>query len=264
MRNYGFQNEYDFVEYFNGKYLHELDNNSQMFLKDLFQDVIDNKEVIKSWKNKAPQKTDIFIKYKNHIKNISLKCGKSNTIHNEVIENFRIYLEKLSIPYNVIDKYASYHYGYARDENNKIDFSKTLSSEEYKKLYQDEINIFNNYINKTRIIIDMIDRFIVKGLNSDYDIDALVSGTIDDYVWINKYDLYDLILSKKSLEFTSPHVACMTIGPKKRNLDRQSKNAKDRYVVSIRWNFIREDIVNYKNHINSEFDSSTPNKKTCI
>lgn len=247
MRNYGFQNEYDFVELFNNKYLYELDDNSQKFLKELFKDVIDNKEVIKSWKNKAPQKTDIFIKYKNHIKNISLKCGKSNTIHNEVIESFRIYLEKLSIPYNVIEKYASYHYGYARDENNKFDFSKSLSSEEYKKLYQDEINIFNNYINKTRIIVDMIDRFIIRGLNSDYDIDALVCGTVDNYVWINKYDLYDLILSKRCLEYTSPHIACMTIGPKKRNLNHDSKNAKDRYIVCIRWNFIKENIIDFKN-----------------
>ena len=261
MKNYGIQNEYDFVDYFNGKYLHELDYNSQKFLKDLFQDVIDEKEVIKSWKNKMPQKTDIFIKYKNYIKNISLKCGKSNTIHNEVIESFRMYLEKLKIPYKVIEKYASYHYGYARDENNKIDFSKSLSSEEYKLKYQDEIDIFNNYINKTRIIVDMIDRFIVRGRNSDYDIDALVCGTVDNYVWILKYDLYDLILSKRCLYFTSPHIACMTIGPKKRNLDRQSKNVKDRYIVSIRWNFIKEDIINYKNHINSGFDSSVPNKK---
>ena len=109
----------------------------------------------------------------------------------------------------------------------------------------------------------MIDRFIIRGLNSDYDIDALVCGTVDDYVWIMKYDLYDLILSKRCLEYTSPHIACMTIGPKRRNLDRQSKNAKDRYIVSVRWNFIRENIVNYKNIINSRFDSSDPNKKTC-
>lgn len=72
--NYGYQNEEDFVKLFNDKYFYELDNNSQIFLKELFGDVINNDERIKSWKNKMVQKTDIFIKYKNHIKNISLKC----------------------------------------------------------------------------------------------------------------------------------------------------------------------------------------------
>ena len=248
-KNYGFQNEYDFVELFNNKYLYELDDNSQTFLKELFGDVIDSNEKIKSWKNRIMQKTDIFIKYKNHIKNISLKCGNSNSMHGESIEDFKRYLEQLKIPYNTIEKYVSYHYGYARNDDGNIDFSKSLSSEEYKKIYQKEIDIFNKSINKTRIIVDMIDRFIVRGRNSDYDIDALVCGRINDYVWIMKYDLYDLILSKRSLEYTSPHIACITIGPKKRNLNRDSKNAKDRYIVCLRWNFIKEDIINYNNSL---------------
>lgn len=247
--NYGYQNEKDFVDLFNNKYFYELDNNSQKFLKELFEEGIDNDETIKSWKNKIVQKTDIFIKYKNNIKNISLKCGNSNSMHHEQIQEFKMYLEKLEIPYKTIDKYVSYHYDYMKDENGKIDFSKQLSSEEYKKLYQEEIDIFNKYINKTRIIVDMVDRFVIRGRNSNYDIDALICGTINDYVWVMKYDIYDLILSKRCLNFSSPHIACMTIGPKKRNLDRTSKNVGDRYIVCIRWNFIKEDIINFKNNI---------------
>lgn len=246
MNNYGLQNEKDFVNLFNNKYLYELDANSQEFLKDLFGDVLDNEEVIIVWKNKVVQKTDIFIKYKNYIKNISLKCGNSNSIHHEQIQEFKMYLEKLGIPYKVVNLYVSYHYGYMKDNDGKIDFSKLLSSEEYKSFFQNEIDVFNENVNKTRIIIDMIDRFIIRGRNSDYDIDALVCGTVDDYVWILKHDIYDLILSKRCLNFTSPHVACMTIGPKKRNLGGNSKNMRDRYVVCIRWNFIKDDIIDFK------------------
>lgn len=244
--NYGYQNEYDFVELFNGKYIAELDDNSQKFLKDLFGNEIDDTEIIKAWKNKMNQKADIFIKYKNYIKNISLKCGKSNSVHHESIQDFRRYLEKLQIPYKVIEKYVSYHYGYKRNEEGKIDYSRVLSADEYKVLYQKELDVFNESINKTRIIVDMIDRFIIRGRNSDYDIDVLICGTIENYVWIMKYDLYDLILSKRSLGFTSPHAACLTIGPKKRNLDGNFNNRKDRYLVCIRWNFIREDIIYFK------------------
>lgn len=31
--------------------------------------------------------------------------------------------------------------------------------------------------------------------------------------------MYDLVLFKRCLDFTSPHVACMTLGPKKRNIE---------------------------------------------
>ena len=236
--NYGYQNESDFVNLFNNKYYLDLDENSQLFLDDLFGEKIDFEEKIISWKNKINQKIDIFIKYKNYVKGISLKCGNSNSMHCEQIHEFKRYLEKIGIPYKVIDKYISYHYGYEKDESGNINFSKLLSSEEYKHFYQKELDIFNKTINHTRIIIDMIDRFIIRGRNSDYDIDALVCGTVDNYIWIKKYELYDLILSKKCLDYTSPHIACLTIGPKKRNLDGNSKNIKDRYIVCIRWNFI--------------------------
>ena len=254
--NYGYQNEYDFVLLFNNKYLKELDQNSQFFLKDIFGKTIDSNEKIVAWKNKSLQKADIFIKYKNYVKGISLKCGNSNSVHHEQVQEFRRYLEKIGIQYKTIEKYISYHYGYKKDEDGKNDYSKRLSSEDYKTLYQNEIDIFNKEINKTKIIIDMIDRFIIRGKNSDYDIDALVCGTIDNYVWIKKYDLYDLILSKRCLDYTSPHIACLTIGPKKRNLDGNSKYDKDRYIVTVRWNFIKENIIEYKENIAKNCDGN--------
>lgn len=249
--NYGYQNEKDFVNLFNGKFLYELDDNSQKFIKELFGEIIDNNEPLLSWKNRYVQKADIFIKYKNYIKNISLKCGKNNSVHQEKIQSFQRYLESLNIPYKTIKKYISYHYGYKHD-NDIIDFSTVLSSEEYKKHYQKDLDEFNNAINHTRIIIDMVDRFIVKGCNSKYDIDAFVCGTIDNYIWLMKFDIYDLVLSKRCIDFTSPHIACMTIGPKMRGLSRDTNikqiNSKERYMVCVRWNFIREDIINFKNN----------------
>lgn len=247
--NYGFQNERDFVELFNNKYYHELDDRSQTFLSELFGKEINDDEPIKSWKNKMIQKTDIFIKYKNYIKNVSIKCGKDNSMHQESIQEFKRYLEKLGVPYKIVDKYVSYHYGYMKNGDGKTDFSKMLNSAEYKILYQEEIDIFNKYINKTRIIIDMIDRFIIRGNNSDYDVDALICGTTHDFVWIMKDELYDLILSKRCLNYTSPHIACMTLGPKKRCLNGNKSNIRDRYVVCVRRNSIREDILNFKNNI---------------
>ena len=94
----------------------------------------------------------------------------------------------------------------------------------------------------------MTDRFIVRGRNSNFDIDALVCGVPSDYVWIMKYDIYDLVLSKRCLDFTSPHIACMTLGPKKRDIDGTSNNRGDRYIVCARWNNLREDIVSFKNN----------------
>lgn len=248
MINYGIQNEYDFVFLFNNKTYKDLDNNSKEFIKDLYGNIVDSDAIINAWKNNMAQKTDIYIKYKGYIKRISLKCGNSNSIHHEQIQEFNLYLKKLEIPYNFINYYLNYHFGYKRNDNGTKNYDIRLSSEEYKNYYQGEIDLFNKEINKTKIIIDMVDRFIIKGKNSDYDIDALVCGTINDYVWIKKYDLYDLILSKRDTYYTSPHISCLTIGPKKRNMDGKSNNWKEKYIVCVRWNFIKENIDEYKNN----------------
>ncbi len=52
----------------------------------------------------------------------------------------------------------------------------------------------------------------------------------------------------RCLGFTSPHIACMTLGLKKRSIDGISNNRGDRYVVCARWNNLREDIVSFKNN----------------
>ena len=78
--NYGYQNELDFVNLFNNK-----------FLKELFGENIDNEEAIKCWKNHMVQKADIFIKYKNYVKSVSLKCGNSNSMHHEQLQEFKKY-----------------------------------------------------------------------------------------------------------------------------------------------------------------------------
>lgn len=63
-----------------------------------------------------------------------------------------------------------------------------------------------------------------------------------------KYNIYNLVLSKRCLHFTSPHIVCMTLGPKKRDIDGTSNNRGDRYIVCARWNNLREDIVSFKNN----------------
>ena len=61
MRNNGFKNERDFVNFFNKKYLYEFDSNTQEFLTNIFDGTIDNSEPIICYKNKELQKADIFI-----------------------------------------------------------------------------------------------------------------------------------------------------------------------------------------------------------
>lgn len=245
MKNNGFKNERDFVKFFNNKYLSEFDLNTQELLKEIFDNVIDDSMPIISWKNDLPQKADIFIKFKNYVKGISIKSVKGNTVHQENLHDFEEFLKSLCIPYYAIDNYTSFHFGYARDEKGLRITSQKLGTYEYLSFFQKEIDSLNKYINKTRTIISIIDRVIIKGRNSEHNIDALISGTPQNYVWISKDDLYDLFLSKKNIDYNVPHTSLITFGPKIRHLYKD-KTKKDLLNVTFRWKDPQKDIIEFK------------------
>lgn len=251
MKNNGLKNEKDFVKFFNNKYLSEFDENTQKLLKNIFDDVIDNSMPIIAWKNDLLQKADIFIKFRNYVRGISIKSGKGNSVHQEKLRDFEDFLKSLCIPYYAVDNYTSFHFGFARNENGSRILSQKLGAYQYLNHFQSEIDSLNKYINKTRVIISIIDRIIIRGRNSKYDIDALISGTPQDYVWISKDDLYDLFLSKKSIDYNVPHVSLVTFGPKIRHLYKDKTN-EDSLNVTFRWKDSRKDISEFiKSRINN-------------
>ena len=66
------------------------------------------------------------------------------------MQEFKKNLSNIGIPYKICDKYFSYHFGYMIDKNSKRNFSKLLSEDEY----------FHEHINKTKIIVNMVDNLL--------------------------------------------------------------------------------------------------------
>lgn len=64
-----------------------------------------------------------------------------------------------------------------------------LSATEYKKSYQNKIDLINKHFNKKDIIENAINRFILKGKNSDEEIDAIIYGIVEDFIWIKSEDI---------------------------------------------------------------------------
>lgn len=240
--NKGYLNEKEFVESLNEKYIKDLSKNMQDFIYDIFENINAYDKVV-CWKNSANQKADFFIKIGNFVKGVSLKLGHDNSIHGESIQNFKMFLADLDIPYKVIEYYKKYHYGLKINDKKIVG---KYTAEEYKKEHLEDLMILNKYLNRTRTIISCVDKFLVRGTNSKYDIAALISGTPEKFVWINKYDLYDLVLSHKNDYTTSPHIGNLIIQPKIRNISGTSKNPGEIHIVQLKWYWIFEDIESFK------------------
>ena len=205
----GYSNEYRFVKYLNGKRIGQLNPMFRFLIIKLFPNY-NEKMIIKCWKNKELQKSDIFVEVNGIVKGISIKMGMKNSIHLEPISEFIHFLIENRVDREVVINYLRYHYA---DGSTNGKGNKRLSSEEYKVNNQDSIDMINNCFNNKELLTKAIDRFILKGRNSDYRVDAIICGEVNDFVWITRDDILNVILSKKDVYSTGVHFGPLTCQP---------------------------------------------------
>ena len=191
-----------------------------------------------------PQKTDIFIRINGVMKGISIKKGMKNSVHVERITDFIHFLIDNKVDKEIVIQYLKYHYA---DGSINGTGKKRLSCEEYKIHNQSEIDSINKAINNEKILRQAIEKFVIKGNNSDFYIDAMIYGTVDDFLWITKKDVMDIILSKRNDYSTAVHFGPLVCQPKNRCLNFNSKYEKDRFCVQLKWYSLFDDIIEYIN-----------------
>lgn len=240
----GKQNEFEFVKYINNKKISELNLLMIELIENLFDD-FDYDDRAYAWLNDKPQKTDFFIKINDTIKRISLKIGDKNSVHVEPISEFIHFLIVNNIERNIVIKYLSYHYA---DGSTNGSGKRRLSVAEYKIQHQGEIDAINRAFNKDEFIQQVILRFIFKGRNDDNEVDALIYGSTDDFLYLTKEDVYKLIYSRKDIYSSGVHIGPLFIQPLSRNLQGNPKFEKCRYCVQVKWFNLCDHIIEYKNN----------------
>ena len=242
-KNSGTDNEIDFANSFNNKRFCDLNILQQDFIEDLFGK---GKKLsyIRAWKCKYNFKTDIYIKIDDVVKRVSIKKGINNSVHTEPISEFIHFLIENDINQDLINKYLKYHYA---DGTINGSGKKRISGLEYKNNHQSELDEVNKAINTKDMLNKITDRFILKGTNSYSKIDVLVYGTKDDFIWIMKDEIIDIINSKINNYSTGIHFGPLFCQPKDRCLNYNPKYNKDRFLIQIKWYSIFDDYIEYKN-----------------
>lgn len=237
--NSGKQNEYDFVLMFNGKKISELDPNSYDLIHAIYNNINDG-NVVKAWKNHYKQKTDIMISINGIIKGISIKSGSKNSVHVEPLSSFCYFLENNGISLDIIDTYLYYHFGDGTFDGKG---KNRVSSEEYKKSHQNDIDLFNKRVNNNKIVEKAIERFVITGTNSKYGIDAICLGIPNDYLWITKADIIKVLKYKINEYSTGIHFSSLFCQPQARNLNYNPLYEKKRFCVQVKWYSLFDDIL---------------------
>ena len=237
--NNGKQNEFDFVLMLNGKKISELDPITYDLIHAIYNNISDN-SIIKAWKNHYKQKTDVMISINGILKGISIKNGSRNSVHVEPLSSFCHFLEDNGIALNIIDIYLYYHFSDGTFDGKG---QRRISTEEYKKNHQKEIDLFNKCINNNEMLEKAIERFVIRGTNSKYSIDAICYGKPNDYLWITKNDIIKILKYNLNEYSTGIHFSGLFCQSQAKNLNYNPLYEKKRYCVQVKWYSLFDDII---------------------
>ena len=234
-RNYGFDNEWDFFNYLNGKKVGEVNLMFRKFLLANFP-YINNDMKISAYVNFDRTKEDIWIRVGKVKKSISIKMGKCNTVHNEYIYNFTKFLEEEKVPTKIIDIILDYFFA---DGTRNGTGKRTLTFPDYKLKLKRKIRKVNKYFMKHEdLLIKLINRFVIGST------DILIHGTVDNFTYITKDEIIKLLLNQKKDSFPNIHFSHLILSPKNYN------NEIEKFILQIKWHNLNNDI-------------ETIRKKTC-
>lgn len=176
----------------------------------------------------------------NIIKRISIKKGVKNSVHMEPVSSFIKFLKENGMKKDLIRELLLFHYADGTiNGTGKI----RLSTKEYKTAHQKEIDKINEFFNTDVFIKKAVNRFVLQGNNSNYCIDAIIYGVVDDFIWITKDEIVNILLKHKNISKESLVIGGLFYQPWDRCLNNSIKYNSRRHYIQIKWYHLSDDII---------------------
>ena len=237
--NRGIKIEYELVNVFNNKKYGELNEFHQSIVKRIFPNIIESVLISSGICNRY-SKPDIYIEVSNVRKYISVKSGRSDSMHFESIKDFIIFLRKFGISIQTQKTILFFHYG---DGTLDGTGNKRIGVEELISNYYHHIKLANYELNNKNILLDCLDRFVFKG--NEYRkvfADYIYFGNKTSGVICSKEEIIKFVLSRKYDHIRTLHIGPMTIQPYLRDIKRISKNLYKRNMIQVKWSYLLSDM----------------------
>ncbi len=242
MSKEGFENEREICKELNGRKFMNLNENLTHLIKWLFPDIGEKDKIICTQEGGA-NKSDLLInvenkKFKN--KRISVKKGSGNSVHQESIEDFLVFLEK---EFKVNQKFkADLQFFIWGDytQNGSGNRDNRMSAVELEKKFPElirRIKIFMNHHRRT-----LIYRFVIIGSKSTSAPDAIYYGDKNKGIWADSKKILDFLSESKSRSVIP--VGGLTFQAWNRAIKKDGRSEHKRGVIQLKWPSIKKDLSN--------------------
>lgn len=232
--------EQDISNALNGKKVCELSHNMHHLVKTLFPTAKDDSLITSETYNDVC-KSDIFVCCDGKKLNLSIKTGKSEILHNEILDKFLAYLESFHISEKTLNTIRLFHYG---DDTLDGTGERRMDYNEIMFKYGDKIQEANYELNTSREFVKaVVNRVVFDGASEEYiKADAIYSGDLDYGVVATKGQIEKHLMKKYYSYYKSLHIGPVLLRPDARYVDQPIRDVRKRNRIIATWPKLTQDI----------------------
>lgn len=233
----------------NEKTYGNLSNNLKHLVKKLFPDVLDE-DVITSDSYEDIFKADIYIECCGITKNVSIKTGRSEIVHNEILDKFCSYLKENGITDKTIETIRLFHYG---DTTTDGTGKRRMNYNEIMTMYKERIAEANYELNTDREFVkNTVNRLVFDGASNEYTkADAIYVGDLEFGVIASKTQVEKHIKRKYYSYYNNLHIGPILLRPDCRYVDTEIRDERKRNRIVAYWPSLRSDVEYIANRYNN-------------
>jgi len=182
-------------------------------------------------------KTDLSLTIDNKQYFISVKKGTGNSVHQEPIEDFIVFLKtNFEDDTTVFNDLRHFIWGDGTLDG-KGDIANRISASKYKKTFPLKVKNIQDYFEKHKK--DLLVRFIITGAISNNKADYLFYGDINDCYVVSDDDMINFALNVNKRPIS---IGVLTFQAWNRNINGGDKSEKKRGQIQLKWGGLKEDI----------------------
>ena len=192
---------------------------------------------LSSEKYGGTDKADLSLTIDNEQYFISVKKGTGNSVHQEPIEDFIVFLKtNFEDDTTVFNDLRHFIWGDGTLDG-KGDIVNRISASKYKNTFPLKVKNIQDYFDKHKK--DLLVRFIIKGTISNKKADYLFYGDINDCYVVSDDDMINFALNVNKRPIS---IGVLTFQAWNRNINGGNKSEKKRGQIQLKWGGLKEDI----------------------
>ena len=224
----------------NEKKYSDITNNLRHMLDVVFGP-IDSEATVFCKKTEDFIKPDLIITIGNNTKYLSVKTGRAENVHNEIIDNFLEFLESEGISERTIETIRLFQYGDGTTDGTGKERKEYLPliSELMPRI--EEANEELNY--RKEFVLDAVYRCVFQGTDENNPlVDAIYFGTPEYGIVTTKKQILSHIRKRAFTFFKNLHIGPLLLRPHSRYSNRDIADERNRHRIIAYWPNLNADL----------------------